>query len=312
MPTLFRAQGAAGHGPALSSRLPHPLTQALSILAHSAKLRVVASGLYDQPPPSAGLDMTMQDSHGRSHWKTPMRPSGVSKSPFTSSASSGSGSPALSPNTKRAARLLTRISGCKLIDHLKELAETIVVPGARYVVEPQDRDLAIVAQEFPYLAVIKVVVLVVVANQVVGVRPVARRIVPAELETVAVNGIRQFPADIPLEWGVGDVDSPSTPCASWRTHRGAWCKDDVFHPRLLGGPNDPICVKFHRVEAFVVLVIFGVRNPGMAGMIVRMAHSVPADLHAAHAGWPPVECQAFLQTKRHLHVLEASGLVFQG
>jgi hypothetical protein len=60
-------------------------------------------------------------------------------------------------------------------------------------------------------------------------------------------------------------------------------KDDVFHPCPLGSPNDPIRVKFHRVEAFVVLVILGVRNRGMAGMIVWVAHSGPADLHAAHA-----------------------------
>ena len=111
-------------------------------------------------------------------------------------------------------------------------------------IEPQDVDFSVVGQQFLQLAIHEIHILLVVPHAVIGICPISRRIINAEVHAGRMASVRELLERIALERRAGNVEIRKVSCRTWKTHHDV-CRRRPYISCRRSGRFAPIV--WHRI-----------------------------------------------------------------
>ena len=199
------------------------------------------------------------------------------------------------------------------IHFLIETRDSVLVPVAEAVIEPDHVYRAVIIEQLLDLIFVVVVVNFVVTLEVVGVSPVTSAVVPADLELVFFTRLLHHADRVTLVGSVGDGEVLWVVCSFSETfflggpHAETVVvlgnKDEVFHAGIFGQAHELVGVEIGWIKSFVEVHVGLARDDLMFVATFDAIHHAPANFLTTDGGRAPVDKEAELGIAEPLKAL---------
>ena len=185
------------------------------------------------------------------------------------------------------------------IHFLIETRDSVLVPVAEAVIEPDHVYRAVFIEQLLDLIFVVVVVNFVVTLEVVGVSPVTSAVVPADLEVVFFTRLLHHADRVTLVGSVGDGEVLWVVCSFSETfflggpHAETVVvlgnKNEVLHAGIFSEAHELVGVEIGWIKSFVEVHVSLARDDLMFVATFDAVHHAPADFFTTNSGRTPVD-----------------------